>query len=149
MIIGFARVLNIPLSKLRQPRVISEVLGGIIRPSWYASATQQAELSVAVGPTAFGRIPGFTEHIFPEPSLPFLSLVSELGLVLFLFLVGLEYVILHSRNARKVELMRNHAGSTLRFFARTCGSRSAWREWGRSSPLRWGQLSAWVSSTSS
>lgn len=37
-----------------------------------------------------GRIPGFTDHIFPAPSMPILSLVANLGLVLFLFLVGLE-----------------------------------------------------------
>lgn len=37
-----------------------------------------------------GRIPGFTDTIFPTESLPNLSLVANLGLVLFLFLVGLE-----------------------------------------------------------
>ena len=54
-----------------------------------------------LGPTAFGRIPGFTEHIFPSESIPYLSLVANIGLSLFLFLVGLEIdagVI--SRNAR-------------------------------------------------
>lgn len=43
-----------------------------------------------VGPTAFGQIPGFTQHIFPDDSRPYLSLVANIGLVLFLFLVGLE-----------------------------------------------------------
>jgi Kef-type K+ transport system membrane component KefB len=33
---------------------------------------------------------GFTEHIFPQASRPYLSLVAEIGLCLFLFLVGLE-----------------------------------------------------------
>lgn len=42
------------------------------------------------GPTAFGRIPGFTESIFPQQSLSYLNLVATIGLVLFLFLVGLE-----------------------------------------------------------
>lgn len=37
-----------------------------------------------------GRIPGFTQAIFPSPSIPLLSLVANIGLVLFLFLVGLE-----------------------------------------------------------
>ena len=37
-----------------------------------------------------GRIPGFSQHIFPTPSLPYLNLVATLGLVLFMFLVGLE-----------------------------------------------------------
>ena len=66
-------MLGLVLRKLRQPKVIAEVLGGII-----------------LGPTAFGRIPGFTEHIFPEQSLSYLSLVANIGLVLFLFIIGLE-----------------------------------------------------------
>lgn len=37
-----------------------------------------------------GRIPGFTDAIFPQESIPNLNLVANLGLVLFLFLVGLE-----------------------------------------------------------
>lgn len=67
------QLLSLLLRSMRQPRVIAEVLGGIL-----------------LGPTALGRIPGFTKHIFPSDSLPFLSLVANIGLVLFLFLVGLE-----------------------------------------------------------
>jgi Kef-type K+ transport system membrane component KefB len=37
-----------------------------------------------------GHIPGFTATIFPTSAMPNLSLVANLGLVLFLFLVGLE-----------------------------------------------------------
>jgi predicted Kef-type K+ transport protein len=37
-----------------------------------------------------GRIPGFKANIFPDASMPPLALVANLGLVLFLFLVGLE-----------------------------------------------------------
>ena len=73
IIIIFCRLLHYPLSKLRQPRVIAEVIGGII-----------------LGPSIMGRIPGFTDAIFPTASMPALSLAANLGLVLFLFLVGLE-----------------------------------------------------------
>lgn len=37
-----------------------------------------------------GRIPGFTEAIFPSASIPALDLVANLGIVLFLFVIGLE-----------------------------------------------------------
>lgn len=37
-----------------------------------------------------GHIPGFTNTIFPASSMPALTLVANVGLVLFLFLVGLE-----------------------------------------------------------
>lgn len=68
-----SQLLSLSLRKMHQPRVIAEVLGGIL-----------------LGPTAFGRIPGFTEHIFPSQSMPYLSLAADIGLVLFLFIVGLE-----------------------------------------------------------
>lgn len=55
------------------PQVISEVIGGIV-----------------LGPSIMGRIPGFTAAIFPPVSIPNLTLVANIGLVLFLFLVGLE-----------------------------------------------------------
>ncbi|OSD06190.1 hypothetical protein PYCCODRAFT_1450191 [Trametes coccinea BRFM310] len=73
VIILMTQLLSLVLRKMRQPRVISEVLGGII-----------------LGPTAFGRIPGFTKHIFPTDSRPYLNLVANIGLCLFLFLVGME-----------------------------------------------------------
>ncbi|KAI9894192.1 MAG: K(+)/H(+) antiporter [Vezdaea aestivalis] len=73
IIIIFCRLLHFPLSKIRQPRVIAEVIGGII-----------------LGPSVMGRIPGFKAAIFPDASLPNLSNVANLGLILFLFLVGVE-----------------------------------------------------------
>ena len=73
IIVIFCRLLHYPLSLLRQPRVIAEVIGGIL-----------------LGPSVMGRIPGFTDAIFPTESIPNLTLVANLGLVLFLFLVGLE-----------------------------------------------------------
>lgn len=73
IILVFCRILHWPLSKIRQPRVIAEVIGGIL-----------------LGPSVFGHIPGFQDTIFPAASIPTLNLVATLGLVLFLFLVGLE-----------------------------------------------------------
>ncbi|RYN69072.1 K(+)/H(+) antiporter 1 [Alternaria alternata] len=73
IIIIFCRALNWPLSKIRQPRVISEIIGGII-----------------LGPSVMGRIPGFQTSIFPTESMTNLNLVANLGLTLFLFIIGLE-----------------------------------------------------------
>lgn len=56
--------------------------------------------------TVMGRIPNFTNTIFPASSLPILTLTSTLGLVLFLFIVGLEIdVRLMKRNARASALI--------------------------------------------
>ncbi|CAG8667440.1 5179_t:CDS:2, partial [Racocetra persica] len=73
LIVIFTRVLNIALSRFRQPRVISEVIGGIV-----------------LGPSVMGRIPGFMDTIFPLQSLTYLNLLANLGLILFLFIVGVE-----------------------------------------------------------
>jgi len=71
MLIG--RILDIPFSRIKLPLVISEILGGII-----------------LGPSALGRIPGFQETLFPDKSIPTLSLVANTGLLFFLFVIGLE-----------------------------------------------------------
>ena len=73
IIISFTQLLGLVLARIRQPRVIAEVIGGVL-----------------LGPTVMGRIPGFQKTIFPIASMPMLNLTSTIGLVLFLFLVGLE-----------------------------------------------------------
>ena len=42
------------------------------------------------GPSALGHIPGYLDTVFPKQSLGYLALVANLGLVLYLFLVGVE-----------------------------------------------------------
>ncbi|KAG2130618.1 Sodium/hydrogen exchanger family-domain-containing protein [Suillus bovinus] len=98
VIIMMAQLLSLGLRRMRQPKVIAEVLGGIL-----------------LGPTAFGRIPGFTQHIFPSQSLPYLSLVANIGLCLFLFIIGLEIDIsIIKRNARMSAIV-SLAGMALPF----------------------------------
>lgn len=85
IIIILCRILAYGMAKINQPTVIAEVIAGIL-----------------LGPTVMGRIPHFTDHIFPTSSLPFLNLVATLGLVLFLFLVGLEVDLRMVRRSWKV-----------------------------------------------
>jgi Kef-type K+ transport system membrane component KefB len=73
IIMAMTQLLVVLLRPLRQPRVISEVIGGVI-----------------LGPSIMGRIPKFSSSIFPTASLTMINLTSTIGLVLFLFLVGLE-----------------------------------------------------------
>ncbi|OOQ91524.1 putative K+/H+ antiporter [Penicillium brasilianum] len=98
IIIVFCRLIHWPLSKIRQPRVIAEVIGGII-----------------LGPSVMGRIPGFTDAIFPTASIPSLSVVANLGLVLFLFLVGLETDLRFLASNWRVALSVSAAGMILPF----------------------------------
>lgn len=73
IIIIFCRLLYVPLRYLGQPRVISEVIGGIV-----------------LGPSVMARIPGFKDAIFPSDSMPVLSNVANLGLIIFMFITALE-----------------------------------------------------------
>ncbi|OQE25617.1 hypothetical protein PENFLA_c008G00726 [Penicillium flavigenum] len=98
IIIVLCRIIHWPLSKLRQPRVIAEVIGGIV-----------------LGPSVMGRIPGFTDAIFPAASIPSLNVVANLGLILFLFLVGVETDLRFLVSNWRVALSVSAAGMILPF----------------------------------
>ncbi|KAI1609168.1 Sodium/hydrogen exchanger family-domain-containing protein [Exophiala viscosa] len=98
IVIVFTRIIHIPLAKLRQPRVIAEVITGII-----------------LGPSIMGRIPHFTEHIFPSASMPAFALAANLGLVLFLFLVGLEVDLRFLVSNWRIALSVGAAGMAIPF----------------------------------
>src|SRR5580692_2899787 len=60
--------------KLGQSRVIGEIIGGIL-----------------LGPSVLGRIsPHGSAALFPEASLHSLEILSTVGLILFMFLIGME-----------------------------------------------------------
>ncbi|KAL7223384.1 hypothetical protein ACSBR1_024937 [Camellia fascicularis] len=73
VVVAFTRSLAFILKPLRQPRVIAEIIGGIL-----------------LGPSAFGRNEKFLNTIFPARSLTVLDTLANIGLLFFLFLVGLE-----------------------------------------------------------
>ncbi|KAF5750952.1 cation/H(+) antiporter 20-like [Tripterygium wilfordii] len=73
LILVVSRFLALLLKPLRQPKVIAEIVGGII-----------------LGPSAFGRNKEYMHRIFPSWSTPILESVASIGLLFFLFLVGLE-----------------------------------------------------------
>lgn len=61
------------------------------------------------------RIPGFQNAIFPTASMPGLNLVANLGLILFLFLVGLEVNMRMFLHNWRVALSVGLAGMALPF----------------------------------
>ena len=74
LILVAARGAGAVAAKLGQPRVIGELAAGI-----------------ALGPTLLGAVPGdLSAVLFPEAARAGLDAIGRLGLVLFMFLVGLE-----------------------------------------------------------
>src|SRR5204863_3438983 len=68
------RIVAAGCRRIGLPTVIGEILAGI-----------------ALGPSLLGQLPGdLSQKLFPTEVLPYLKLVAQLGLVLFMFIVGLE-----------------------------------------------------------
>src|SRR5882757_7239935 len=72
LIIVLARLLGAAARRLGQPAVIGEVLAGIL-----------------VGPTLFHGTLATT--LFPMDARPALTMLADVGVVVFMFLIGLEF----------------------------------------------------------
>lgn len=74
VVIAVARFFGLIFRKMGQPSVMGEVLGGIV-----------------LGPSVVGYFfPGFTTAVFHPEALVFLKHVAEIGITLYLFVMGLE-----------------------------------------------------------
>ena len=73
-IIGLARLIGLLFFYFKQHQVMGEIVAGIM-----------------LGPSLLGWIaPNFFKTLFPSTTTPFLYLLSQIGLIFFMFLVGLE-----------------------------------------------------------
>ncbi len=73
-ILVFARMLGAAFRRMSQPQVMGEMIAGIL-----------------LGPSFLGRIaPGFATYLFPNSIAPYLSVLAQIGVILYMFLVGLE-----------------------------------------------------------
>jgi hypothetical protein len=75
-----------------QPSVVGEVLAGIL-----------------LGPSLLGWVwPEASGFIFPEESLGVLKLLSQVGVCLFMFVVGLELEVSHLRQKAQTAVLVSH-----------------------------------------
>lgn len=73
-IIVTSRIFGFLFKKIGQPTVIGEIIAGIF-----------------LGPSFIGMFfPEFSLFLFPKTSLPNLQFISQIGLILFMFIVGME-----------------------------------------------------------
>jgi Kef-type K+ transport system membrane component KefB len=86
LVLVIARLFSLLLRKLHEPPVMAEMLAGI-----------------ALGPTILGALPGdLSSELFPKEVRGVLSAIGGVGLVLFMFLIGLELDLKAIRKHRRV-----------------------------------------------
>jgi K+:H+ antiporter len=74
LVIVVSSVLGAAARRCGQPRVVGQVLAGLL-----------------LGPSVLGRLPGhLTSRLFPHAVLPYLSVLSQVAIVIFMFVVGYD-----------------------------------------------------------
>ena len=97
VIVVAARLMGTLFRKMGQPSVIGEMLAGIL-----------------LGPSLFGLLfPGALGFLFPAASLGTLKLFSQAGVILFMFLVGMDLDLRHLREKAHSAVMVSHASILL------------------------------------
>jgi Kef-type K+ transport system membrane component KefB len=98
-IILVARIFGWICKKIGQPTVIGEIVAGIV-----------------LGPSLIGMyFPGFFHFLFPVESLGNLQFLSQIGLILFMFIVGMEIDINVLKNKAHEAVVVSHASIIVPF----------------------------------
>ncbi|WP_343566468.1 cation:proton antiporter [Sphingobacterium sp.] len=98
-IIIAARIMGWICIKIKQPVVIGEMLAGII-----------------LGPSLLGLyFPEFSHTLFPVESLSNLQFLSQIGLILFMFIIGMELDLNVLRNKAHDAVVISHASIVIPF----------------------------------
>lgn len=100
LILGVAYAFARLAGRLRQPAVLGEIIAGL-----------------ALGPVLLGLLPGeVTETLLPMAARPYLQVLAQLGLVMFMFGVGYQLDASHLRGMRR-QVAAVSAGALLLPFA--------------------------------
>lgn len=99
-IIFVARIFGWICTKIGQPTVIGEMIAGIV-----------------LGPSLVGmHFPEFSAMLFPKESLGNLQFISQIGLILFMYIVGMELDLKVLRNKAHDAVVVSHASIIFPFF---------------------------------
>jgi len=98
-IVMVARIFGWIFRKIGQPSVIGEIIAGIV-----------------LGPSLFGLyFPDFKEALFPVASLGNLQMLSQVGLILFMFVIGMELDLKALKNKANEAVVISHASIVIPF----------------------------------
>ncbi|HEX5222115.1 MAG TPA: cation:proton antiporter [Verrucomicrobiae bacterium] len=99
VIIFATRVVGSLFSKVGQPAVLGEITAGIL-----------------LGPSLFGLWwPEGSDFLFPKASLGTLQLISQIGVCVFMFVVGMELDPVHLRQKARVAVVISNVGIVVPF----------------------------------
>jgi Kef-type K+ transport system membrane component KefB len=99
LVIGAARVCGLVFHRFGQPQVCGEIAAGLI-----------------LGPSILGRaFPQVTAVLFQGLVGPVFTVLSQLGLILLMFLIGLEFNFDHLRELRRTAVWISASGIVLPF----------------------------------
>ena len=99
VIIVVTRLVGKLFQKIGQPAVLGEIVAGIL-----------------LGPSLLGWFaPGLMAFLFPAASMETLKLLSQIGVVLFMFVVGMELDVVHLRHRAHTAVMVSHASIIVPF----------------------------------
>jgi Kef-type K+ transport system membrane component KefB len=99
VVIVTARAVGALFAHFHQPPVIGEVLAGIL-----------------LGPSLLGRVaPQVSAYLLPPSVAPFLGVLSQVGVILYMFLVGLELDLGLIRNRTHATVAISHASIIVPF----------------------------------
>lgn len=100
VIMGATRLFGFLVSFIAQPTVVGEILAGIV-----------------LGPSLLGAFfPDFSIFLFPKESLGNLHLISQLGLIFFMFVVGMELDFEKIKKQSTASIFISHASIIFPFF---------------------------------
>jgi Kef-type K+ transport system membrane component KefB len=102
-VVAVGRALGKVFRYLGQPPVIGEVIGGIL-----------------LGPSFLGQVaPDAYAYLLPEDVSPYLGVIAQLGIILYMFLVGLELNAAQLRQRAHAAIAISHAGIVVPFVVGT------------------------------
>ncbi|MGJ5628650.1 cation:proton antiporter [Nostoc sp. CALU 1950] len=99
IVIGLSRLVGLAFRSIKQPLVIGEIVAGIM-----------------LGPSLFGLVaPHVAVTLFPPETFPFLNVLSQVGLIFFMFLIGLELNPKYLNSQLKVAVFTSHVSILVPF----------------------------------